>query len=233
MVARLIGDLPPSASFTAAPNPVGVGKPVTFYGAGSTDPDGTVVSYSWNFGDGATSSAGTPSHPYGAPGTYNATLTVTDDDSVRSSTTRAITVLASPRFTHISQTAKQWRLGKLLPHFARKRKRKPPVGTTFAFSLNEVAQVRFAFTQTLPGRRAGRRCVAPTKRNKHKHKCSRTITAGTLTFATHPGINKVRFQGRLSRNKKLKPGRYTLVITATNALGQHATAKLAFTIVKG
>jgi hypothetical protein len=61
----------------------------------------------------------------------------------------------------------------------------------------------------------------------------RTIVAGALTLAAHQGINKVRFAGRISRAAKLKPGRYTLLITATNAAQQRAsTAPLTFTIVR-
>ena len=61
----------------------------------------------------------------------------------------------------------------------------------------------------------------------------RTATAGTLTFTGHSGTNKVAFQGRISPAKKLKPGRYTLVITATNSAGVRSAPKsLSFTIVK-
>ena len=42
---------------------------------------------------------------------------------------------------------------------------------------------------------------------------------GTLTFAGHSGTNRVAFQGRISAAKKLKRGRYTLAITATNPAG--------------
>jgi hypothetical protein len=43
----------------------------------------------------------------------------------------------------------------------------------------------------------------------------------------------VRFQGRITRRKKLKPGRYTLVITATNSAGQRSLPRsLTFTIAK-
>lgn len=56
---------------------------------------------------------------------------------------------------------------------------------------------------------------------------------GTLTFAGHSGTNKVAFQGRISPEEKLKPGRYTLVITATNSAGMRSAPKsLSFTIVK-
>ena len=50
----------------------------------SSDPDGTIASYSWNFGDGATSTAANPSHSYTAAGTYTVTLTVTDNQGTSS-----------------------------------------------------------------------------------------------------------------------------------------------------
>jgi hypothetical protein len=52
---------------------------VAFTGTG-TDRDGTIVSYNWTFGDGASSTSQNPAHAYTSPGTYTATLTVTDDD---------------------------------------------------------------------------------------------------------------------------------------------------------
>ncbi|RME28685.1 MAG: PKD domain-containing protein, partial [Candidatus Zixiibacteriota bacterium] len=56
-----------------------VGNPVSFSSAGSNDPDGSITAYSWDFGDGATSTAANPTHTYSAAGTYTVTLTVTDN----------------------------------------------------------------------------------------------------------------------------------------------------------
>ena len=44
----VIGNLPPTASFTAAPNPAIVGQTVTFNGSGSSDSDGTITKYEWD-----------------------------------------------------------------------------------------------------------------------------------------------------------------------------------------
>lgn len=51
----------------------------------STDADGRIVSWSWNFGDGVTSSDQNPTHEYAAPGSYIVTLTVTDDSGLTAS----------------------------------------------------------------------------------------------------------------------------------------------------
>ncbi len=58
----------------------------------STDSDGSVVSWAWNFGDGGTSTAQNPSHTYAADGTYTVTLTVTDDAGATDSASQSVTV---------------------------------------------------------------------------------------------------------------------------------------------
>jgi len=55
---------------------------LTFNGSGSRDPDGSVVAYQWNFGDGGGAAGALPVHAYAATGTYNVTLTVTDSDGL-------------------------------------------------------------------------------------------------------------------------------------------------------
>jgi len=70
----------PTATATADPSTVTVGQAVTLDASGSTDSDGSIESYECDFHDGSTATSETVSHTYNRTGSYNVTLTVTDDD---------------------------------------------------------------------------------------------------------------------------------------------------------
>jgi PKD repeat protein len=82
--------LPPVAIFTVS-NPVNT-LVVNVDGSASYDPDGIVVSYDWDFGDGAVATGMTASHTYATPGTWTITLTVTDNNAMTGSATYEVTV---------------------------------------------------------------------------------------------------------------------------------------------
>jgi YVTN family beta-propeller protein len=73
-------DQPPLASLVSAFGTAG--HPVRFDASASQDPDGQIARYDWDFGDGqkALDAGPTPTHTYGAPGTYRATVTLTDSE---------------------------------------------------------------------------------------------------------------------------------------------------------
>jgi hypothetical protein len=134
----------------------------------------------------------------------------------------------APKISAVSQSASKWVEDNLLAKISSRKKL--PVGTTFSLTLSEAATVSFAFTQSLAGRKVGKRCVAQTKHNTGKPRCRSTVTVGTLTFAAKAGKTTVRFGGRVSRHLKLKSGSYTLVITATASKKTSAPHTLQFTI---
>src|SRR5439155_379003 len=88
-VAVSAANQPPTAAFAQSCS----GLSCTFTST-SSDPDGTIASYSWTFGDGATSAAQNPSHPYGAAGSYTVGLTVTDNQGATNSTSHTVAVTA-------------------------------------------------------------------------------------------------------------------------------------------
>jgi serine protease len=81
------GNAAPVANFSFSTN----GLVATFTDS-SSDSDGTIASRSWNFGDGTTSTATNPSKTYSAAGTYNVTLTVTDNAGASNTRSSAVTV---------------------------------------------------------------------------------------------------------------------------------------------
>jgi hypothetical protein len=134
----------------------------------------------------------------------------------------------APKISAVSQSASKWVENNLPAKISSAKKL--PVGTTFSLKLSEAATVSFAFAQSLGGRKIGKRCVAQTKRNAKKPRCTRTVTVGTLTFAAKAGKTTVRFGGRVSKHLKLKSGSYTLVITATASKKTSTPHTLHFTI---
>ena len=72
----------PTASFTSSCTNLAC----SFDGSASSDSDGSIASYAWTFGDGATAAVGAkPAHTYAAGGTYSVTLTVTDNNGATNS----------------------------------------------------------------------------------------------------------------------------------------------------
>jgi len=81
-----------AASYTPGTAPLGV----SFDGSASTDTDGTVDSFDWDFGDGSSGTGATPSHTYTESGSFTATLTVTDNDGLTANDSVTVTVVNTP-----------------------------------------------------------------------------------------------------------------------------------------
>jgi PKD repeat protein len=113
LTATTVGGLTDSVTVPVKVNPLSVFPPiavaagtpatgpapltVNFTSAGSNDPDGGPLTYSWNFGDGSPlSSMAHPSHVYATPGSYTATLTVTDEGSQTASASVPVITISLP-----------------------------------------------------------------------------------------------------------------------------------------
>ena len=86
---------PVNAAPTAAFTSTSANLALTVDGSGSTDADGTITGYAWNFGDGTTGTGATAQHTYGAAGNYTVTLTVTDNAGATNAVSKQVTVTAA------------------------------------------------------------------------------------------------------------------------------------------
>jgi len=89
---------PPVASFTYSPLDPQINQTISFDASGCTDPDGTIVSYSWDFGDGNMSQLQNPTHTYNQEGSYTVMLTITDNDGLTNTTTLCLDNVVIPEF---------------------------------------------------------------------------------------------------------------------------------------
>jgi hypothetical protein len=198
------------------------------------------VTVGWDFGDG-TATGPTVAHAFAAPGPHTVTTTATDSVGTSVSTTGSVDVAAAPGggggpgggavapgLTHISETNSKFRVGRNATPVSARR---APVGTTFRFSLDQPASVSIEIAQSQPGRRSGKRCVKPTRRNARKRRCTRFVKRGTLKRAGKAGANSVAFSGRIGR-KPLKPGSYRATFTATAGGLSSKPATLKFRVVR-
>jgi glucose/arabinose dehydrogenase/chitodextrinase len=97
-------DLPPVAAASATPTQGPTPLTVNFSSAGSSDPEGQPLTYSWNFGDGTTSTQASPSHTYVVAGPYQARLTVSDGVNSTLSTPLAISAGNRPVVSILAPT---------------------------------------------------------------------------------------------------------------------------------
>jgi len=85
----------PNASFTVSPASPTAGESATFDAADSSDSDGSISAFSWELGDGTTTTGESVTHSYESAGDYTVTLTVTDDDGATDSNATTVTVQES------------------------------------------------------------------------------------------------------------------------------------------
>jgi uncharacterized repeat protein (TIGR01451 family) len=110
-------------------------------------------------------------------------------------------------------------------------RRLTPRGSSFRFTLSERSTVTILIERKTTGRRVGRRCVAPTRRNRTRRHCTRYTRSGLLTRRNlSAGKRSVTFTGRVGR-KALALGSYRATLTPTDTTRLRGTARnITFTI---
>lgn len=216
-------DQGPRAAF-AAKAKSRTSRTVAFDGAGSSDPDGKVAVYEWDFGDGKTSTSTTPKveHTYAKDGSYQAKLRVVDDEGCSAlriytgqatlcngggaaGATVAVTVNTPPVVSKVS-VAKKVKQGKL-------------AGLTIKFRVSEAGTARVGVERKTAGRRVGGRCVKPKRANRSRPGCDRYESVLSRSV-------KVKKAGAVSLKlgkkavKRLKPGSHRVAIRARDTTGR-------------
>jgi len=90
--ANIVGIGPKASMSVAGGGMLAVQTAAYFDGTSSTDEDGTIVSYKWDFGDGKTASGSTTDHSYSSAGEYTVELTVVDDDGLADTCSHRVSV---------------------------------------------------------------------------------------------------------------------------------------------
>jgi Concanavalin A-like lectin/glucanases superfamily len=114
------------------------------------------------------------------------------------------------KVTGVAVSPTDWRLP------ARRRR---PAAATIRFNVSARSTATLTFSRAVTGRRVGRRCVAPTRRNLQMPRCARFQSVGSITVAARAGRNAVRFQGRI-KGRLLPPGRYEVRVRLRDASGR-------------
>jgi 6-phosphogluconolactonase (cycloisomerase 2 family) len=224
-------DQGPRASFTAKAKSR-TSRAVAFDGAGSTDPDGKVAIYEWEFGDGKIATSTTPKveHAYTKDGKYQAKLRVVDDEGCSAKliytgqatlcnggaaavATVAVTVNTPPVVT-IQSVRKRLVEGKL-------------AGLTVRFRMSEAGTARVAIERKSDGRKVGRRCVKPKRSNRSKPRCARYVTVLSRSVKVKRAGRGVVSKIGKRAVKRLEPGTYRVAVKGRDTTGKWS-AKRAY-----
>ncbi|WP_404311373.1 PKD domain-containing protein [Agrococcus terreus] len=176
------------------------GMSATLDGRGSTDPDGTIAAYAWDFGDGTSGSGATATHPYASEGTYTVRLTVTDDDGATAQATATVRAAAGPpagatAFDRFERSvASGWGSAEVGGAWS-------ALGGTAAFSVaGGEGVIRLAPSHTREARLAGTQTSAVAEVSFSSDVLSAGGTASVTVIARQVGSNTYSGRVRLEPN---------------------------------
>jgi hypothetical protein len=137
-----------------------------------------------------------------------------------------------PLVTGLGETNKVFAVGRAPTPVAAPAKRHRR-GTTFVFRSSEAGTATLKISRAHPGRRRGKRCVKPTRKNRRAKRCTRYIAVKpSLKRAVATGATAVPFSGRIGR-RALKPGKYRVTVVVADAAGNRSKPRsIGFRVVR-
>jgi len=206
------GPLP--AVTVSGPATLGVGRAGTFT---ASVPNVPSASLTWVFSDGATATGASVTHAFAAPGAASATVTATASPATCTARASAsITVVARPALARLRLRPGTFAPGK-------------HGGAKVTYTDTQASTTTFTVLAAHRGRLQGKRCHAPTSRNRKGKACTLEVALGHFSHLDVAGANHLTFRGMLGR-KPLPPGTYTLEAVASNANGAGKAIRLTFTV---
>jgi hypothetical protein len=217
---------PPVARLSVAP--AAPGRAAHFDAGASTG----AARYDWDFGDGTklTDAGPGPSHAYSAAGVYTVTLTARDRNGcagahVYNGQSTVCPGGTTPIATAVVDTLPLLGRPKVSPKkFAPKVKGSKRGGTSFRYSVNEASSVRFKIERKSFGRLVGKKCKRSKGKKSGGRKCALFRRVGSRAQKAKPGVNKLRWNGKL-KGKPLPAGSYRATVVATDSAGGRSGSK--------
>jgi DNA-binding beta-propeller fold protein YncE len=219
---------PPSAALSLDRAVVAAGRPVRLDASRSGDPEGIPLVYEWDLdGDGVfeagSGGVATATRSFSTNGPMTMRVRVNDRHGARAVAEASVLVDgAIPVITRLHAGSRVLAVGPRGAGAAGRRTalRPPPRATTIRFDLSEPATVSLAVQRAHRGRRAGRGkpCRLRARRGR---RCVRWKQKRLVTHTGAAGANAIRLRAR-----GLRPGRYRLLLTATDAVGNPSAERL-------
>jgi hypothetical protein len=208
------------AAAVAGPSAATAGVPVAFSASAPNEPAGTALTFAWTFSDGTTASGPEVSHAFSAVGPASATVTVTAPNGCTGTATASLAVVAVPA---VLDTITGLRISPSA--FFAKRSgasvvpaAKRPVGAVVRYTGTQPATTSFSVQHARAGRRQGRACRKPSRKNRRGRRCTYYTGAGSFKHKDAAGAVRFRFTGRVG-GRALRKGRYRLKAVPRNAAG--------------
>jgi DNA-binding beta-propeller fold protein YncE len=214
----IVPDQGPTAAFNSDITYVSTAN---FSGAASSDPDGSIANYNWDFGDGSTPiNSPTPqiSHTFNRGGTFTVTLLVTDDENcsdVQIGTGQTLacngtTLARTSQLVTIPPLSLKFPSGKQIK--STKSKGKTVLRVQVQSFLNRNASITYQFQKS----KKNGACKKKTTVKKHKSSFKNFGRSNTS-----PGINGRNLKvSSTMGGKKIVPGRYRVKLRAKDAAGE-------------